>query len=604
MIGLSFLRSKLIRRARLFYNSGNYSKSLWWAKRSYFLFRDRESLDIIARSNLRLKLFSKAAKAYALADSKGFSLLDHLENQFKAEISSGNIIDSFSIYLRLSGSQKKSALKRIIRELKKSNDTERVEVIQKMNQSSNLPEGIAELLPWTPKKIDFEDDEKRYSSLQKSTPSQESYIREINRIRSSGAFQILDLLAKSVRSPIKILTLTYKLPSLCFNLVFRRTGKYSDIEERQYIVSPPGSKRDCIVMFPTNGVGFGHFTRLLSISRSIREKSPETEIVFFTTMPTLHIPSQNDMICYHLPGRYRYSDMDANTWNSICEELLSTVFSLHRPKAFIFDGAYPYRGMLNAIKSQPGLLKVWLRRGSIKKSSKSIPAGSINQFDAIIKPGDSTIDSPNEELQQNIPIIKTNPILLEENISGENLDIRKRLGIPTESTLCYVQLGAGNINDIDDELSITLRALANHQSVYVIIGESMIGKRIEIDENIDQERFRILRDYPNSRYFNHIDFAIIAGGYNSFHEVINFQIPSICYPNLKTGRDDQLARANVAKQKGAMIVIKERNRERISLAIGAIIDRKVRDRMKKKLAEMKSNNGTQTARDWIINQIS
>lgn len=605
MLGYYFLKSNFLRRVRISYNSGNFSKSYRGARLSYFLFRDRESLDILARSSLRIKNFNKAAKSYKLADSRGMVLLDHLENQFKSEIGSGNLNRSFLIYLKLKGRQKKSALRSIVRELKRTNDSLRVEIIQEMNKSSNLPEQIAELLPWSPKKIDFVEDEIKYSSFQKGGPSDEIYIREINRIRSSGAFRILEHLTDSVRSPVRIIKLVYTLPVLCFRIAFQRKGMISDDEDKRYVVSSPGSKRNCIIMFPTNGVGFGHFTRLLSIARSIREESPDTEIVFFTTMPTLHILAQEGFICYHLPGRYRYSEMDANTWNSICEEMLSIVFSLHRPKAFVFDGAYPYRGMLNAIKSQPGLLKVWLRRGSVKKASNAIPVGSIRQFDAILKPGDSTNEEPMEEVKHNIPIHRTHPILLEESTVGNSiLNIRSRLGIPLESTLCYVQLGAGNINDINNELTISLKALSRYPSVYVIIGESMIGDRIEIDSNIDQERVRILRDYPNSRYFDQIDFAIIAGGYNSFHEIINFQIPSICFPNLKTGRDDQLSRAIVAKENGAMVVIRERNQERVSLAIGRLVDSNVRKRMKKRLVEMRFENGSKSATSWLINQIS
>ena len=56
----------------------------------------------------------------------------------------------------------------------------------------------------------------------------------------------------------------------------------------------------------------------------------------------------------------------------------------------------------------------------------------------------------------------------------------------------------------------------------------MIGKRI----NITGERVRIIRDYPNSRFFKAFDFAIMAAGYNSFHEAIQFSLPTIFYPNM------------------------------------------------------------------------
>ena len=44
-------------------------------------------------------------------------------------------------------------------------------------------------------------------------------------------------------------------------------------------------------------------------------------------------------------------------------------------------------------------------------------------------------------------------------------DLRNRLGIPLDSTLCYIQLGAGNINDIDSELSWTIKAIQKHPDI-------------------------------------------------------------------------------------------------------------------------------------------
>ena len=93
------------------------------------------------------------------------------------------------------------------------------------------------------------------------------------------------------------------------------------------IGSRMGENRDSIVFFPTNGVGFGHFTRLLAVANKIKKADPEMEIIFFTTMPTLHILADFEFPAYHVSGRYRYKDMDPNVWNSICEEMLNMIFS-------------------------------------------------------------------------------------------------------------------------------------------------------------------------------------------------------------------------------------------------------------------------------------
>ena len=161
-------------------------------------------------------------------------------------------------------------------------------------------------------------------------------------------------------------------------------------------------------------------------------------------------------------------------------------------------------------------------------------------------------------------------------------------------------MGAGKINEIDSELNLVLDSISEYSGIYVIVGESMIGDRLPIY----QDRVRILRDYPNSRFFPEFDFAIIAGGYNSYHEVINATLPSICFPNMSTGRDDQLARVSVASEKGAMIVLKKRNEKNIRLAISRMLEIQTRREMEIRLSELRSLNGSEEASNWIISQIS
>ena len=111
-------------------------------------------------------------------------------------------------------------------------------------------------------------------------------------------------------------------------------------------------------------------------------------------------------------------------------------------------------------------------------------------------------------MNHGVSIIRTNPIMLDTSDIETNLNIRERFGIPDFATICYVQLGAGKINEIDSEISMTLDALSRFEHVYTIIGESMIGERITHPKG----RVRVLRDYPNSQYFSQFDFSVIAGG--------------------------------------------------------------------------------------------
>jgi len=559
-------------------------------------------LDILARSQLRLKNFQSATKYYRKANQLGIKLLDHEANQFNSELESANYLEAYKLLSKPELPRKKTEIRRMSRHLKRLTDSERVHLIEEMSVFSKLPNEIAELLPWSTKKIldpiDIDDD---YAIVSKHEIEIERYRRELVRIKESGTYRILKHISGTIRSPIRMLKLPVSLPSLLVRIVSEKKGKKQNTQNYSFQISPGESRRDCIIFFPTNGVGFGHFTRLLAIAQSYKKLSPNTEIVFFTTMPTLQVLSEFDFIGYHLPGRYKYDEMEANVWNPICEEMLSLVFSIHRPRAFVFDGAFPYRGMLNSLKSQDrDLLKIWVRRGSNKKNSKNIPVESIGKFNAIVRPGDSGKPNFEEEHNHNIPIVRTNPILIHAADGISEINIRDRLGIPEFATLCYVQLGAGRINDIDSEISMTLTALSDYNHVYTIVGESMLGERI----SSSLENIRILRDYPNSKFFHQFDFAVIAGGYNSYHEVVESELPSICFPNLSTGRDDQLSRALVASKEGAMIVLKERNPTNIGIAISQMVDPSVREKMKHNLSSLKKPNGANEASLWIFNQLS
>ena len=600
----SWLFSKLLRWSRNPYNSGNYRSSLRRSSRSSLIFRKNISfLDISARSALRLSKYELATKKYRAASKYGLSLRDHNINHFNAELRSGYVENAYSIMCQGMGDNYDGQLDEILKSLKKFNENERVKIIQSIGISHKIPEVIAELLPWKPKKIEVrKDSDESYYMLSSELLEVDRYRREISRIKQSGAYRLMNHVTDSIRSPKKIIFLPFSFIKLGLSIVNQRRGKTDNSFPNQFPIGNGAGSRNCIVFFPTNGVGFGHFTRLLSLAKKIREKDKDIEIIFFTTMPTLHILAEEGFPAYHISGRYRYNEMPPKIWNSLCEEMLNMVLSLHRPKAFVFDGSYPYRGMLNAIQShQTNMLKVWLRRGAIKANSKSIPVDSINHFHAIIRPGDSVESDFGSELDHGTALIQCNPIMLTDfdNMASKG-DLRNRLGIPLDSTLCYIQLGAGNINDINSELSWTIKALEKHPEIYIVIGESMLGNRL----SSEYKRVRILRDYPNSRYFSDFDFAILAGGYNSYHEAIGASIPTICYPNMNTGRDDQLSRAMVAENAGCMVVLKNRTENKIQIAIDRISELEVREMMKSNFSILHRANGSDQVADWILEQIN
>ena len=392
--------------------------------------------------------------------------------------------------------------------------------------------------------------------------------RELHRLRTSPSLRLGVHVTNAIRRPWRAPFLFISLPILMFMIGLELIGLKS--QPKALHTNHAGRdivKGNCVVMFPTNGVGFGHFTRMLALAKRMKEKDSSLEIVFFTTMPTLHLLKPFGIPAHHISGPKYFKGVDSNEWNALLEEELTLCFETHKPSMFIFDGAFPYRGMLRAIQGRNAMKKLWMRRGMFRKGTK-IPVDSVQHFDTIIRPGDA-IDESTEEIEHGLEVLTSSPIvLLDKSELLTREQARYRLGIPLDCRAVYVQLGAGQINDISSEIRMTLDALLKYENLHVILGESMIGDRIDIE----MPNLHIIRDYPNSQYFNGFDAVIQAGGYNSFHETRAFGLPALFYPNMETGMDDQLARCLIAEKEGWGFVVKERNETTIQEGIRNLLE--------------------------------
>ena len=412
----------------------------------------------------------------------------------------------------------------------------------------------------------------KLSSSEKAKRRIQRQQRQITRLKESLSYRIGRHITIAVERPWRIPFLPITFPVYVFLLGLERLGlrprkkidanyDSSDLENQQSI------SKDAIVFFPTNGVGFGHFTRLYAIARKLRKSSPDTEIIFFTTMPTLHIPYSEGFVTYHLAGRGKQKEMSASKWNMLVEEMLTLVFETHKPRAFVFDGAFPYRGMLNAIRENNSTKKIWVRRGMFKKGSK-IPVDSIEHFDLIIHPGDA-VEEKITELNHNAKIMNTSAItLFDQNELWAREKARRRIGIPSDCIGVYVQLGAGRINDIESEVRIVIDSLLEKDNVHVVLGESMLGNRLDIE----MDKVHIIRDYPNSMYLKAFDYSVQAGGYNSFHEMRLMRLPTLFLPNMNTGMDDQLSRCLEAEKDSWGIVNQDRTKAGLVKDIGNLFE--------------------------------
>jgi hypothetical protein len=426
-----------------------------------------------------------------------------------------------------------------------------------------------------------------YGSPSEKDAVQERSIRHLNSIKSSMSFRLGNLLVKSVIRPWNVLLLPLSVPLLFWRYAQERLGKES-LPESDFFINNGKNSRNCAILFPTNGVGMGHYSRMYSLAMALRRKDPQMEIIFFTTNYVLHPVYGDGFTAYHLPNRQKFESMDARTWNLICEEMLANVFSVHRPSIFVFDGAYPYRGMLNAIKTRSDVLRVWVRRIN-RKGKDNAPADSYQHFERIVVPGDLIEPDMDELAKWPVDEINLTPPLL--STSREDLsprgELRNKLGIPIDSNVALVSLGAGEINDISDMRRFVIDGLIE-KGVYVIIADSMLKP---MKKSFEHELVRVVQSFPIMRNRNCFDFSVIAGGYNSVLECILLRLPSVIIPNHVTSRDDQPGRARKASEIGGSICVEEITRDSISAALQKICDGDYRAEMAQKLVTRVSDDG-------------
>ena len=438
-----------------------------------------------------------------------------------------------------------------------------------------------------------------YGSPTEAVAQEDRVRRQLNAIRSSLSFRLGRLLVNSVIRPWNIIVLPFTLPILLWTYGQERLG-HRKSPDAGLQLSMGIKKRNCAVLFPTNGVGMGHYARMYSLARSLRRTRPGMEIVFFTTNYVLHPLYGEGMTAYHLPNRQKFEGMGAHTWNLQCEEMLANVFSVHRPSMFVFDGAYPYRGMLNAIKSREDVLRVWVRR--VNRSGKdNAPADSYAHFERIVVPGD-LIDPDMEELAKwPVDEINLTPPLL--SVSRDDLHargtLRYKLGIPDDATVALVSLGAGEINDIDNLRELAIIGLVS-RGVHVVLADSMLKP---MTKSFKHELVRVVQSFPIMRSRNCLDFAVVAGGYNSVHECILLRLPSVIVPNYETRRDDQPGRASKAAEGGGAIIVEQVDRDMIELALDRICDGDVRAEMAQRLVQNSVDDGAKYLAESLISAV-
>lgn len=350
-------------------------------------------------------------------------------------------------------------------------------------------------------------------------------------------------------------------------------------------------KRPRALFVTSNGAGMGHLTRMLGIAREVADL---VEPVFFSMSQGVNVVANAGFAYEYVPFNSALQTKSV-LWHEYFESRLLEAIDHYQAEIIIFDGTWPYRGMLSALDKR-NLLRVWIRRAMWKPTISPEQLANAEHFDLIIEPGEHahSYDVGATTQVRNATIVEPMTVLSQHEVLSRS-DALDELGLSKSNGTRYVlvTLGAGNINDLESTQAAVLAAIKEHKGWIPILTKAPIVSAWHTAET------RTISTFPLARYSRAFDFAVSAAGYNSFSEWMSGRLPAVWIPNMSTMTDDQDARARWAADSGYGLRAEEGDGEDIVRAVSMMCNGSLRSHMEHKLSQLPTKNGTLTAASLI-----
>lgn len=340
----------------------------------------------------------------------------------------------------------------------------------------------------------------------------------------------------------------------------------------------------------TNGVGVGHLVRVSAIARRC---SAWTKPLILTMCPATEIPSFARIPFEYFPSR-AYVGLDNSAWNDRLSKTLTHVMELHGVNIVVFDGPFPFKGLLQVRQRHPGVPFVWSKRGLARAESEATRARAA-YFSKVIVPRD--IAAPDEDFPFDVQIV--DPVLLadQDDLLPER-EAKAALGLEPERPAALVQLGAGNINDTTALYKTVIDLLRRDGRYQVFLARSAIADRFDHYPGV-----QIGSAYPLSAYYRAFTVAVTAAGYNSFHESVALRLPTLFIPNTSTSTDDQEKRAATAAAAGIALTAPADDADSIATQVAFLTTPEIQEGLINRSMDAFPGNGARQAAE-IVEQLA
>lgn len=341
-----------------------------------------------------------------------------------------------------------------------------------------------------------------------------------------------------------------------------------------------------ILFYAINGSGLGHLSRLLAIARSLRDLSSALgtacDIRFVTTsegsgavwdFPVYKVPSNTVAVSCGLAQ---------NEFVASCRLMVINLIASLRPDMLVTDtvpqGAFGEMSLLAGhVKSM-----VYIDRHKDPSHSNSpVHLNHLSLYDQVLVP-----DSADQAARYPLPAGLEERRHFVGYVHGYRADqalspqaVRDYFGVLGHQQLIFVTAGGGGDPAARRSLQHLVQSLACDPKHFVLVGYGPLYQ----GEYLYRSNVVPFTEMNVSRYFAGVDLAIAAAGYNSYHELLAAQVPTIFFAQPKgMDRQDERVAFGLAQgwhyafnQDGAPLELSELSTEQLldtvkkALAVGA-----------------------------------
>ncbi|HEV7744526.1 MAG TPA: glycosyltransferase [Pyrinomonadaceae bacterium] len=313
-----------------------------------------------------------------------------------------------------------------------------------------------------------------------------------------------------------------------------------------------------IVNYAINGVGAGHVTRLIAISRWLRRHAKrlevEAEIYFLTSSEAGALLFAERFPAFKLPSRTVVAEagIDETRFLAMARPWVCETLRTLEPDLLLVD-TFPQGYFEELSPFLIGCPKTAFIYRPLKEIHAGLPEfqNALSHYNLILVP----------EYEQNEPVLVPpavrdrvryiGPMMVRERVEIlSREEARKVLGIANDLLAVYISAGGGGDPNAEPLIQTAYKALSGIPGLHLVIGAGPLYR----GSCFYGDHLTWLAQGNAAEFMAAFDIAVSAAGYNSFNELMHFGVPAVFLPQEKWA-DDQNTRAERAVSAGAAVVL-------------------------------------------------